>query len=75
MLFLSLKDPDFDGFHFEASADKLAHRGPGLGEENFDFMPEGKLSILNKEPAEDFVVGGDLVAYSDKNGVVESSKR
>jgi hypothetical protein len=71
----TLKDPDFDGFHFEASADKLAHRGPGLGEENFDFMPEGKLSILNKEPAEDFVVGGDLVAYSDKNGVVESSKR
>ena len=70
----TLKDPDFDGFHFEASDNKLNHRGPGLGEENFDFMPEGRSVVLNSEPTEDFIVGGDLVAYDDRNNLVESSK-
>ena len=70
----TLKDPDFDGFHFEASEGELNHQGPGLGEENFDFMPEGKSVILNSEPTEDFIVGGGLVSYDDRNNLVESSK-
>ena len=62
-----LSDPDFDGFHFEASDAQLAHRGPGLGEENFDFMPEGNPSTFSDEPVEDFVVGGgDLVTLNDQ---------
>ena len=71
----TLKDPDFDGFHFEASDARRFHQGPGLGEENFDFTPEGNSSILNSEPTEDFVVGGDLVAYDEKSNLVESSRR
>lgn len=71
----TLKDPDFTGFRFETSISELSHNGPGLGEENFDFMPAGNASVLDEEPTEDFVVRGDLVAYDDKKNVVEAPKR
>ncbi|MGI6401334.1 MAG: hypothetical protein ACOX0A_04380 [Thermoguttaceae bacterium] len=63
----TLTDPDFDDFRFEVSDSQVAHSGPGLNEENFDFTPVGDSSVvISDEPVEDFVVGGgDLATLND----------
>lgn len=70
----NLTDPNFDDFHFEASASRLGRRGPSLSEENFDFVPEGTERSPADELPEDFVVSGCLAKFNGSQNPPEQTK-